>query len=119
MSGNKDLEPDIDLSWLDFTAVSSGLPEDPLVRKFKAFHEANPHIYQELRRLALKMRGTGRKRYGIKSLFEVLRWHRALASTDDDFKLNNNYTSFYARVLMEQEPELAGFFNLRKSRSES
>ena len=30
-----------------------------------------------------------------------------------EFKLNNNYRSFYSRLLMEQEPELAGYFETR------
>jgi hypothetical protein len=89
-------------------------PPSPLEEKFRAFHADNPHVYTQLKDLALKMRRTGRERYGIKSLFEVMRWHRALRTTEDDFKLNNNYTSFYARLLMEREPELGGFFNTRK-----
>jgi len=83
---------------------------------FVEFHTANLSVYQELRALALKMKRSGREHYGIKSLFEVLRWHRALKTSDtsSDFKLNNNYTALYARVLMQNEPELEGFFRTRK-----
>ena len=86
--------------------------------KFERFHAENPHVFEELRKLALKMRRSGRKHYGMKGLFEVLRWHRALETTDGDFKLNNNYTSFYARLLMDSEPELEGFFRTRKAKGE-
>jgi len=44
----------------------------------------------------------------------VLRWERAMKTTDQtEWKLNNNYTSRYARLIMEQEPDLEGFFVTR------
>jgi hypothetical protein len=33
--------------------------------------------------------------------------------SDEEFKLNNNHTRFYSRLLMEMEPELVGFFEVR------
>jgi hypothetical protein len=88
-----------------------------LEAKFWEFHTQNPDVYQKLRSLALQMRRRGVEQYSIKSLFEVLRWHHALTTNDPSgYKLNNNYTSFYARLLMEREPELEGFFELRSLR---
>ena len=84
--------------------------------KFLAFHRDNPEVYDRLRDLSLQLRRRGRAVYGIKSLFEVLRWKMAIETTDEDFKLNNNYTSFYARLLMWSEPELRNFFRLREQR---
>lgn len=89
--------------------------EDPDVRKFRQFHEANPHVYAKLRDLALQLKRKGRERYSITGLFEVVRWHTALNTTDPDFKLNNNLRPWYARLLMDQEPELADFFRTRTS----
>lgn len=91
--------------------------EPTLAEQFRAFHEANPEVYEELRDLALGLRRRGRTRYGIASLFEVLRWQRALKTQGDVFKLNNNYRAFYARLLMEREPDLAGFFETREQTS--
>lgn len=80
---------------------------------FVEFHAANPQVYDALRRLALQMRRRGVQQYGIAGLYEVLRHETTLNSTGDEYKLNNSYRSFYARLLMEQEPELAGFFATR------
>ena len=82
--------------------------------KFEEFHRDNPHVYRELRQLALDLVELGHERIGIGMLFEVLRWKRALRTTDDDFKLNNNYRARYARLLMEMEPRLAGKFEIRQ-----
>lgn len=81
---------------------------------FLDFHAANPHVYDNLVRLARawSARRNARK-VGMKMLFEVLRWEVAMKTTGDDFKLNNNYTSYYARLIMEQEPDLVGIFETR------
>jgi hypothetical protein len=47
----------------------------------------------------------------------VLRWQRHIDGLPDEheaFLLNNNYTSRYARLLMELNPELAGIFETRE-----
>lgn len=87
---------------------------EQLFDEWREFHAANPAIYVELRRMALDLRGVGRKRYGMHGLFEVLRWHRAqLQTTDDEFKINDHHAPFYARLLMMREPRLVGFFALK------
>ena len=82
--------------------------------QFNAFHQANPHVYEMLRRLSLDAARHGR-RLGIGMLFEVLRWQNAMTTTDEasEFKLNNNYRAFYARLLMEREPDLQDYFETR------
>ena len=79
------------------------------------FHANNPTILLELRRLALKLKDAGHHKYSIRGLFEVLRFNAAVKTTGKKYKLNNNLTPFYARLLMETEPRLVGFFNLRNS----
>lgn len=82
--------------------------------QFEEFHKNNPEVYQELVRLARQMKARGHKQIGIKMLWEVLRWERAMKTTDQtEWKLNNNYTSRYARLIMENEPDLEGFFVTR------
>lgn len=92
-------------------------PTDPKVRAFQEFHRDNPHVYDRLREMALKLKRVGHHRYGVKGLFEVIRWHHAMATTEP-FKLNNNYTAFYARMLMNEEPALREFFELRTARAD-
>lgn len=85
--------------------------------RFAEYHQANPHVYDALRRFALEARRAGRTRIGIKALFERVRWYTAVEARDDTFKLNNNHHAAYARLLMAHEPELQGFFETRQSRS--
>lgn len=82
--------------------------------RFAAFHGRNPQVYRALRDMALEAKRRGNRQYGMKGLFEVLRWQHAMQTHGDPFKLNNNYTALYARLLMDNEPELADFFELRR-----
>ena len=94
-------------------------PGQSLEEQFSAFHEANPHVYNALRSLALDMRRRGNRRIGMKMLFEVLRWHYWMTTDDrsSEFKLNNSYTAYYARELMANEPDLADAFEVRERRN--
>ena len=48
-------------------------------------------------------------------LFEVIRWQWSRETTaSDGFRLNNSLTSRFARLIMEQEPDLEGFFDVRE-----
>jgi hypothetical protein len=78
---------------------------------FREFHAENPHIYEALERMAFKLRNRGVERW------EVLRYELAIATNSPvtTFRLNNNMTAYYARLLMERNPEdLAGFFETRE-----
>ena len=87
--------------------------------KFDAFHAANPHVYTTLVRLAREWVGrTGRHKLGIATLYERARWEIALNTSDADFRLNNDYRAYYARLIMAQERDLAGLFDLRTSKAD-
>jgi hypothetical protein len=88
-----------------------------LDRAFAAFHAAHPEVYATLARLARVALARGRSRIGIKRLWEVMRWDLDVGEDDGEFKLNNNYPSRYARLLMRQERDLAGLFETRELRS--
>tara|TARA_R110000823_G_scaffold63344_2_gene149352 strand:+ start:91 stop:381 length:291 start_codon:yes stop_codon:yes gene_type:complete len=80
------------------------------------FHMENPQVYVELRKLALSLADAGHRCWSIKGLFEMLRYYSALKTTGKPYKLNNNLTPFYARLLMKNEPRLAGFFKIRSTK---
>lgn len=87
--------------------------------KFAEYHAQNPRIYEVLRTFAVRARRAGRDRLSINMLFERARWETDVEGRGDSFKMNNNYRAYYARLLMEQEPELAGFFEIRKAKADA
>ena len=84
--------------------------------RFRLFHAANPHVYTALVTLTRRLVERGRTRVGMKMLFEVLRYEYAMTTDDptSDYKLNNSYTSRYARLIMDTEPDLAGVYDTRR-----
>lgn len=94
-------------------------PRMTIRERFDAFDEANPHVKRRLTDMAMELWRRGTKHYGMKALYEVLRYEYTLRTSGDSFKLNNNYTALYARKIMLENPELDGFFSTRKRRSRS
>jgi hypothetical protein len=85
---------------------------------FYQFHKDNPDVYRRLVALARKARSHGYSHIGIKHIWEVMRWEVMIETKGaTDYKLNNNFTSRYARLIMGQEPDLAGVFEVRALRS--
>jgi hypothetical protein len=91
--------------------------EMTITERFEAFHAANPHVAALLADMALALRHGGRTHYGIKALVEVLRFQYAVQTRGDAFKINNDFTAHYARLLMREHPELEGFFETREIRA--
>ena len=87
--------------------------------RFRAFHDGNPQVYTLLVTLAREARDKGHNRISIGMLWEVVRWNRLVAvlDTSSRYELNDNYRSRYARLIMEQEPDLDGIFEVRELRS--
>lgn len=86
-----------------------------LDEQFDDFHMRHPEVMRHLTRLCYQAVSRGRTRIGIGQLFEVLRWQRNIGrDAEDEFKLNNNLRSRYARRLMADHPEFEGLFETRK-----
>lgn len=97
------------------TALADDVELTP-AEKFARFHESNPAVYQVMVGLAREwVARTGHRKLGINSLVERVRWEIAMRTNDPDFKINNNLAPWYSRMIMKQEPDLDGLFELRKS----
>lgn len=83
------------------------------LEEFKKFHKDNPHIYEEFKKLAYRMKKTGRKKYSSKMIINVLRWESDLRSSGDEFKINDKFQSIYGRLLAYQDPSFEEFFEFR------
>jgi hypothetical protein len=103
----------------DQLLLDFGPRSKPIQQRFEEFHRDNPAVYRELVTLAWQAQIRGHRRIGIELLFAVLRWERMMQTSDANsgFRLNDHYTSRYARLIMEQESGLDGLFDVRELRS--
>ena len=102
-------QPALDLTPLD---VPDYAPELTIAERFDAFHEANPHVADALEALAGQWLAR-HKRVGMKALVERLRWESGIQTDGDIWRLNNDYTSRYARLLLARHPEWVGRIETR------
>lgn len=87
-----------------------------LTARFERFHRDNPTFYDRIVHLARRyLARTGASKVGVQRLVEVARWDHEIATDAEDFKVNNDYASFYARLIALQEPDLADAFHLRRA----
>lgn len=106
-------QPAADQIPLQFDPPQPAEPELTIEARFRQFHAANPHIYQALRELALAQARAGVRQIRSKWLFEQLRAAGTAAESRDEYRLNNIYTSRYARLL-DADPELHGLIPQRR-----
>lgn len=86
--------------------------------RFDRFHELNPWVLTAFERLTVDYLKRGHQRIGIKMLAEVLRWQYGRQTRGAErFKLSNDFTSRYARLIVERNPWWEGVFVLRELRS--
>lgn len=96
---------------MTFTGIKPHIAE-----RFREFDEANPHVWQAVLRFANEAKASGRKRFGIKVIWERMRWYLSFETTEKPIKLNNNYTSCYARKLIATDPTFASMLEVRTTR---
>ena len=87
-------------------------------QRFEKFDKKNPKVYELFKKFSLKLASRGHTRVGSKLIIERIRWE-AMTSTvsEDEFKINNNYTSRYARKFVKDFPQHWNLFELRGLKS--
>ena len=111
-----DPKPAVDELWKDDLNNPLTFKEKNKIKKTIAFAENNPVVWQTFKRFALEA-STKTACYGSQGVWERMRWYIVfnLAHPDMDYKLNNDYVAFYARLFMHRFPQFDKFFEVRKS----
>lgn len=85
-----------------------------LQKKWKQFHQDNPEVWRLFVRFTFDAINAGYNHYSVASVIERIRWHTAIDTKGDTFKINNNWKAYYARYFHEQFPKHDGFFRTRE-----
>lgn len=67
---------------------------------------------------AIRAINKGRKKISAKLIINWIRWHEFLESSDLNFRINDAYQAYYARLFCEKHPEHVDKFEFRKLRNE-
>ena len=92
--------------------------QDEMREQVAEFHRRHPDVWRLFVRFTLQMIERGYRNYSAKAIFERIRWEKDAGGDGVTcFKLNNNYTAFYARRFAKVYPEHAEFFRTREQPS--
>jgi hypothetical protein len=68
---------------------------------------------------ALELIALGFKRYSADAILHRARWHWQVERKDHGFKINNSWGAPLARWFVARNPDAAGFFEMRESRTKA
>ena len=92
--------------------------ESKLQQRFNLYHQKYPHVFSLFKKFAKDTKSRGRKYFGAKAIMERVRWSVNFETNEyDEFKINNNYTSRYVRLLERDDSSFKGFFKKRELRA--
>lgn len=89
----------------------------PTDQAFAEFHRRNPWVVEELEKIAWEMLKHGHRKLGVQQLIEIFRWETRRQTISHNFKINNNFASRYARMMLDRNPHWGQVFELRRLRS--
>lgn len=104
--------------WQDDLGTAEN-PKSDRERKFWEYHAENPHIYEAFDRFAQEAVKSQRDTFGAQTVVERVRWYCNFEESRyaDTFKINNNFSGYYGRLWMRNNPQHRGLFRRRKLRA--
>lgn len=107
------MEPDL------FTEIPTSR-YDEIEEQAINFYKEHPEVWTLFCKFTFELINRGFKHYSAQhGVFSQIRWHTDKPDIDglSTFKINNNYSAFYARWFMKKYPEHDGFFRTRHQTS--
>jgi hypothetical protein len=89
-----------------------------LAAKFAEYDARNPAIWELFQHFTFAIMNAGQTHYSADAILHRVRWETTVTSTET-FKINNNYSAFYARKFMMSYPQYDGFFRTRTSQADN
>jgi HPt (histidine-containing phosphotransfer) domain-containing protein len=82
------------------------------------WHKKNPQVWNKFEEYTLEAIATGRKHYSHWAIINRIRWNREIETNGGEFKISNDYISFYARLFHARHPDHHDFFRLKQFKEE-
>jgi hypothetical protein len=84
---------------------------------FIKYDQDFPQIWRSFKNYTFRTIDKGFENYSARAIFHIIRWQTGInAEFPKGFKVNNNYSPYYARKFMRMFPKYEGFFRNRKSK---
>ncbi len=101
---------------IDIETVSSALHKagynTAQVAKFLCWYKSQPQVWREFERITLDLVARGKKA-GAVDIMARIRWECEIEK-GEDFKVNNTYAPYLARVFILKYPKNKSYFEFRE-----
>jgi|TARA_R100000152_G_C6778875_1_gene209955 hypothetical protein len=87
-------------------------------QKWWEWHKENPQVWEKFKEYTFDAIASGRRHYSHWAIVNRIRWNKEIETSGEDFKISNDYISFYARLFHAKYPEHDGFFKLKPLKEE-
>lgn len=92
-----------------FDLLSTGIDRD-----FERYDKKHPQVYKRFCELTFGLIAKGRAHYSADALLHIIRYESVVQKEPGElYKINNNYSSRYARKFIAEHPEYKNFFETR------
>jgi hypothetical protein len=85
---------------------------DEIFNQFEKYHRQNPQVWVTFCYFTEQMRKKV-AHYSARGVFDRIRWE-SITTTDEEIKIPNNFSPYYARMYLVTHPEAEGFFKLHQ-----
>ncbi len=72
-----------------------------LLRKFIIYHAENPQIWKKFEEITLES-VKRKRRFSARAIFHIMRWETPVGAKDDEYKISNNHSPYYARMFAKK-----------------
>lgn len=79
--------------------------KSPLWTKFRDIFDSDPQLWALMQRFTWELIRTGRQRYSSRTVFERIRWHIDVHTSDAEFKINDHWPPYFSRLFMWVNPQ--------------
>lgn len=87
---------------------------DEMLVQFLNWHAEHPEAWSMFVKFTNQMISKGFQNYSVNAVFERVRWETDIGGNGvTQFKMNDRYRAFYARMFMDAYPIHRGFFRTR------
>ncbi len=85
-----------------------------ITERFQVFHAANPRVYDLFKRFAMELLRAGHPRGSADMICHRIRWEVAINVQEGGYKINDHFTSRYARMLAAEDARFLDWFCFRQ-----
>jgi hypothetical protein len=89
-------------------------PSNPIEAAFWQFHSENPRVYELFNSFTRQAINRGHKSMSADMILHRIRWETSVETTEDEPRINNNYSAYYGRLWSRNNPDFASLFRTRR-----